>query len=151
MRFDPSPHCSCSISDNWISQATSLEDDHCSAFLHWLQTKAGTRISSVLAVATSSFGRSGLPLNKLPIYLFFYYLSVRTSPCSLYGVFAVCFPVILICLVQINFWKHWSLNQTFSFQVVSCIGAHKRGGLYIGSTLQCCKFLNSSTVLRMPC
>ena len=98
MRFDSSPHCSCSISYNWISQATSLEDDHCSAFLHWLQTKAGTRISSVLAVATSSFGRSGLPLNKLPIYLFFYYLSVRTSPCSLYGVFAVCFPVILICL-----------------------------------------------------
>ncbi|XP_066313352.1 fructose-bisphosphate aldolase-lysine N-methyltransferase, chloroplastic isoform X5 [Miscanthus floridulus] len=47
------------------SQATSLEDDHCSAFLHWLQTKAGTRISSVLAVATSSFGRSLVALEPI--------------------------------------------------------------------------------------
>ncbi|XP_034593222.1 fructose-bisphosphate aldolase-lysine N-methyltransferase, chloroplastic isoform X2 [Setaria viridis] len=46
-------------------QATSLKDDSCTAFLHWLQRKAGTQISSVLDVATSTFGRSLFALEPI--------------------------------------------------------------------------------------
>ncbi|KAF8749183.1 hypothetical protein HU200_012722 [Digitaria exilis] len=46
-------------------QATSLKDDNGTAFLHWLQRKAGTQISSALAVATSTLGRSLFALEPI--------------------------------------------------------------------------------------
>ncbi|CAO2167886.1 unnamed protein product [Urochloa humidicola] len=46
-------------------QATTLKDDNCSAFLRWLQRKAGTQISSVLDVATSTFGRALFALEPI--------------------------------------------------------------------------------------
>ncbi|CAM0145913.1 unnamed protein product [Urochloa decumbens] len=46
-------------------QATTLKDDNCTAFLRWLQRKAGTQVSSVLDVATSTFGRSLFALEPI--------------------------------------------------------------------------------------
>ncbi|CAO2196033.1 unnamed protein product [Urochloa humidicola] len=46
-------------------QATTLKDDNCTAFLRWLQRKAGTQISSVLDVATSTLGRSLFALEPI--------------------------------------------------------------------------------------
>ncbi|KAK3163154.1 hypothetical protein QOZ80_1BG0098300 [Eleusine coracana subsp. coracana] len=49
------------------AETSSLKDEDCSGFLHWLQQKAGAQISSVLSVGSSSFGRSLFalePINK---------------------------------------------------------------------------------------
>ncbi|CAL4959206.1 unnamed protein product [Urochloa decumbens] len=46
-------------------QATTLKDHNCTAFLRWLQRKAGTQVSSVLDVATSTFGRSLFALEPI--------------------------------------------------------------------------------------
>ncbi|GJN16585.1 hypothetical protein PR202_gb03588 [Eleusine coracana subsp. coracana] len=57
---------------------SSLKDEDCSGFLHWLQQKAGAQISSVLSVGSSSFGSSSPfdPWQSISIGLSFFFRSL---------------------------------------------------------------------------
>ncbi|XP_062232683.1 uncharacterized protein LOC133929981 isoform X2 [Phragmites australis] len=59
------PPCRLAHAASASAEITSLKDEDCSGFLHWLQRKAGTQISAVLTLGSSAFGRSLFALEPI--------------------------------------------------------------------------------------